>query len=475
MNPPPANIQAPRMQNMPAYMNPPAETSLERTCATIAYIALVFVFWTGFTSFIKLPFSLSTWRVMNIIFVFACFPFYKNIRHLKEIKIFIALQALVVIGLLLRCVFAPPSARWMIELTQIIAVGLALGMAPALAGLWYHNQRKVMGAITISMLVAIGYQLFQLITYYFGGPLKEVLPLTLIDTINISGVRINFFRMIGPFYGASGFMHESGHLALFLGPQLGLMLIVWYYNKLNPKHKNIIIAATMASMLLTLSFGGFMQLGIILFLFIILVHHLNEVPVRFYKIFLIFVVVIGVISIFKPTFIMSVLGHLLGRTDEMLAGESARQITGTEYLWEKFDENPIWGFGLSLTFDELNANPNVLIPLTYVTHGAIVGTLVFIMYAVPMLRILFVCHKPLFLVPMLALGIHASMAYGTYRWPSLWATYVLSLCYASTFNLAPNMPLPSPNPTKPPPPPEDQLRKAPLRRREDQQPETPTP
>lgn len=456
------------------YPYPQPETPLTKICSKVAYFALCVMLWTAFTSIYGIP--LTTWRVMNILFLIACVPFYKNILQLKEIKILVVLQAILVCGLLARSVFSPPSGRWGVELSQIIAVILALAVAPAVSALWLYNHKKVMNTITISMLISIAYQIFQLITYYAGGR-DEYWPLILIDT-KVLGI-INFFRVVGPFYGASGFMHESGHLALQLGPQLCLLLIVWHYKRLINKNSLIIATTLIISTLLTLSFGGFMQLAIVFLTYLALIPHIALIPVRLYKALVTIILAALLIYIINPQFLYAIIDHVLGRTDEMVSGESGRQIGGSEYLWELFWTKPLFGFGLSLTFDELMADPNVLIPLTYVTHGAIVGSLLPILYFVPILRVLFVYQKPLFLIPIFALGVHASMAYGTYRWPSLWITYSLAICYASTFNLAPS-PTPPPlapqNPNTPnSPPPAPQPRTTPLRRREDSLPEPPSP
>lgn len=355
--------------------------------------------------------SLPTWRLFNILFVFASFfLFFKLSKDLIQYDIIIS-QIVFVLALFLQSLHLLIEDDFKTyEMNFMISVLFLLGFVFYFYVLKKQYSKEVINVLIVSFLINFIYQLFQFFSFLFGKP-KWVVILNQPDVVEKS----NIYRILGPFLGPPGFMSESGQLALFFGPLLIYLLIIDYYKV--AKINKFIVSAILLSLFLTLSGGAFIQFSFIGLTFVLL-NWKKLFNLKFLS-FLILIVIIITIMLQNEQYYKLVEYRIMS----IFTGDSSRLVGASIYM-QVFYENFLFGLAPKAS-RFIDSDPNTFIPILLADHGLIAGGAFLFMYFVPIILAFIRSTRKFYVIPFAALTVHLFMAYGTYSWPFIWIIYVL--------------------------------------------------
>jgi len=359
-----------------------------------------------YTALRGIPFvPMPTWRVANLISVFQLF--------LRRSKLDATTRLLVPpILAFISYLFIHPL------LTEVTGYNLAsaFGVTVLLVfALLFQANTTVMNyylvrCVRTSAYLLIIYQFIQSLLFLSG---RQDLLFVLNDPSIIEGS--NALRLVGGILGPPSFMGESGHIAVFIGPLFISLAILQKHGALRTPVLGYL--AMIASLVLTLSGGAFLQL---LFIAAALIMLQRNIIHRFA------VITFLLICFFAITTFMSDYMNLISfKMAQLNSGGSSRQ-EGAEVFWNAFLSYPYFGIGAD-AIRNLSGDPNMLLPVMLAIYGLVgVSMIAVIVICTPCILALY-SHNKMFLLPIFALFSHLSLAYGTITWPFIWVNFAIAI------------------------------------------------
>jgi hypothetical protein len=356
--------------------------------------------------------TLPTWRIVNLLFVALGLISIKYTRPSPSLRNIIILQITFLIYAVFQVLNIPfPLFVSLYEISFLISLLLLFTFSWQLYQYFTSSLTQFIQVMTVSITVLFIYQVFQELTYLAGQYRLTIL-------LNETGVMqsSNFFRAVGPFLGAPGFMAESGHVALFVGPLIMIALSVQHY-KIIPVSKLFFISA-FGSLAISLSGGAFIHLAFIGMTLIILN---GRRITRSTIISGLAIAAVGLIIVFSGEYF----NLIVYRIESLFTGNSSRMRGIQSYLdvWHKY---PLLGL-VPKSSRFIDADPNVFIPVMLADHGLIGLCLFMIMYFTPIVLVFVNSKSKIFIIPFISSTLHLFLAYGTYTWPFVWINYILCL------------------------------------------------
>ena len=258
--------------------------------------------------------------------------------------------------------------------------------------------------------VVFAYQCLQIVLYFTGHS-------DLMYLLNDSTIlkQANASRFVGILFGPPSFMAESGHIAIFVGPLMSILLI---FEKIKFLHTpKLMYFAFILSLILTLSGGAFVEIAFISMTAIIIER----------SVFKKFLVITGIAGcLFIVSFVLSDYTGLIMYKIQALRSGSSSRVIGTQGYWVAFSENPLFGIGPDAVRG-IRGDPNMLLPILLAGYG-IIGVFMFsvLMVIFPIMLWLRTTTK-LFIIPLIAMYFHLILAYGTLTWPYIWSNFALAI------------------------------------------------
>jgi len=386
------------------------KTSLKIDLNSIKLVLLVLL---PYTAFYGVP-ALPTWRIVNLLFVGVSIL---GVLHESKTdylpKGLLWWQLAFFCSCIFECAIILDNQKFgNYEAIFIIGV-IVLFLFCNLFYLFLNKALvRILRALFISVSLLLAYQVFQELVFLGGKPELA----TLLNERGIEYIAI-FYRIIGPLLGSPGFMAESGHVALFVGPLAMNLLLIKYYNI--AKINQLMVYVCLLSLGICLS-GGAVIHGFFIGLILLIISAKQANWRLVGTVFFVIALFIGLIS-FVPAYQELIVFRIQG----MFTGDSER-IRGAKAFLQIWEQNP-W-FGLAPKSSRFVAgDPNVFIPVMLADHGVLGLFTLLGLWFVPLFCALKNSKRILFVIPYISLTIHLFLAYGTFTWPIIWINLVFSL------------------------------------------------
>lgn len=355
--------------------------------------------------------AVPTWRVVNILFVFASLLRLKKVYlNAASIQIFIFSSLLFLVFLFQAIFLYNKDSLDGYGISFLIATFFLLVFTNLFFQYCINDFNNVLKVVRNSIYLLFSYQIYQILAFYLLDP-SYVLILNTKDILESS----NVFRLIGPFIGPPSFMAESGHLALYAGPFLLSCLVLERKEKLQLSTTFKIIC--FLHLILTFSGGAFIYL-----IFSILVNvnlRLNKI-LGFIQYFVVFFLVAFGFSKLNPEYVYLI----QNKVNSILLLDSPR-FDGAWVFIDVFKDNVLFGLNFkSSRF--VNADPNMFLPVMLSDHGIVGTSTLLVLLIVPFL---FTSQMGIYL-PYFAMLLHLFFSYGTFTWPMIWINYCIMVTIA---------------------------------------------
>jgi len=299
------------------------------------------------------------------------------------------------------------------EIFFLFSIILLFSFAYFLYVLLMAFQKETMKIVLLSMIVMVGYQVFQFSTFMLGyWELAHVL-----NEVDIEK-RVVFYKIVGNLLGSPGFLSESGMVALYLGPTFGILLI---FERLNIYKANKFTLITIfLGLLLTISGGAFLELFFLTILIFIL--NLRNFNFTHFALMGLAILTVAFLLYTNPGY------HFLitDRIESFSTGKSGR-LEGFREIMDIFWNGNIWMGIAPKSGRFFDADQNMLLPMLLTDHG-LIGTFFFgLILFLPYINALFAPKRALLLIPYTGFVVHLFLAYGSFLWSYLWVVYILVL------------------------------------------------
>jgi hypothetical protein len=397
----------------------------------IAVFCLVLIPYNNLTPIPGIGQSLSPQRVLLLLFVFSSF-FLTEGRFKKDIIYLYNLQMAFLISILLQLLFIINTTE-LHQLLTFLQIIIFMLFVDQLYYLLSDRYILVYKTLLFSANLLVIYQLFQLSMYTFGYP-------NLVSILNdpIIMEESNFYRIIGYLLGPAGFMAESSHVAIFIGPLVMVLIISNNYGHF--KSSSFQRGILLLGLFLTLSGSSIIQFVFILFTYLLIVISKKQArhkAISSVIIKIIFnIVIIIIISVILYKYYEVYVDAMLFKTTDFIKLESVR-MQGARIMLENLSKNMLWGTGFG-KFIEPGVDHNFFLTTLLVEQGVVGGITFLMLFFFPILIRFIKSPFKLYFIPFISMVVNVFFAIGTYRWPLIWIIYTLTL-----YNLSPLIHSPS--------------------------------
>lgn len=397
-------------------------------------LLLILFPYVGIYNFTGSP-SAPTWRLANAALVIlwcAVFPIWKG-RPMR-VQAGLILSLLIAVAVQITLAYKPVELR---DVVLLLGLGLLLASTLPIMSIYRGDPAYLLRLLRICVYLAIAYQAWQIFAFVaFGRDYVTILN----DRTTVASS--NFFRLIGGFLGAPSFMAESGHLAMLVGPVAMIMQLASHYRVDAPPR--YFTPLSLASLIATTSTGALIYVALIGGVWL-------ACRMRSAGAMLLTLLAAAAGGVVLSTMLGDAdfwFGNAYGADGpNVLAGLALairkinnpdgqpRLVSALMYLKAAMDE-PSFGYGFGGDLLYVNADPNMLWPVTLMNHGIPVTGMLIAMIVLPILAAAVRSDRKLFVLPFVAVLLHVSSAYGSYLWPAMWI--VQAVCVAALWGDRPS-------------------------------------